>query len=325
MGLAGPVTYGFRLTAVFSPRERLGSHEQTVEIDLGPPIGCVTLRAFPGGSFREAGELLFSGRGYATHGEAEQAGRALKNVIRLAAVEVGKGLDVGQDTVRGRAGQVVIEDYAGRGLQLLPDVHGLQVYEEVAKPVVLLMRGEGTVVTPLDRFTGALRAQAEQAAGVTESRALACDLFVQSRFESSLKSRVLTLVTALEVLSERRERSGVAARLVEEFREAIKRAAGEADGEERRQLDSLLGAANDLRLESIGTAIRELAEPVPASELVGDRDGSGLARASYVARSQLTHDGVTSHDLVALFGPLQSLVRRLCIASDTEIGAAERN
>ena len=74
-----------------------------------------------------------------------------------------------------------------------------------------------------------------------------------------------------------------------------------------------MGAANDLRSESISAAIRRLAESVPSSELIGAADPGDLARTSYDARSQLTHDGVTSHDLTALLGPLEALVRQLVL------------
>jgi hypothetical protein len=310
----GQVTFGFRLMADLTRGEHLSSDEQGMEIDLPAPIGPVTLQAGPGRMpTSKAQVFIFSGQGYALSEEALQAGHALKNAIRLAAVEVGSAIDVGQDVAHGRPGQVVIEEFAKRGFQLLPEVHGLHVYEETGIPTVLMARAEGTAVTPLGAFTDALHTHAGESSDVTEKRALACDLFVQSRFESSPKSRHLTLVTALEVLSQRRERSGRAVQLVEEFREAIKKALREADPAEKKELESLLGASNDLRSESISAAIRRLAESVPSSGPIGDADPGDLVRTSYDARSQLTHDGVTSHDLTALLGPLEALVRQLVL------------
>jgi hypothetical protein len=237
----------------------------------------------------------------------------LKNGVRLAAIDVGSAIDVGQDVAHGQPSQEVIEEFTKRGLQLLPEVHGLHVYEETGVPTVLMARAEGTPVTPLDTFTDALHTHTGESTNVTEKRALACDLFVQSRFESSPKSRHLTLVTALEVLSQRRKRSGRAAQLVEEFRETIKKALRESDPAEKKELESLLGASNDLRSESISAAIRRLAESVPSSGRIGNADPGDLVRTSYDARSQLTHDGVTSHSLTALFGPLEALVRQLVL------------
>jgi hypothetical protein len=208
----------------------------------------------------------------------------------------------------------LIDEAAQRGIQLLPDVHGLQVYEETGTPTVLSLRGEGIVLTPLASFAEALHARAAQAADVDPKRALACDLFAQSRFESSPKSRHLTLVTALAVLSDRLERSGLAAQLVEEFRQAIKHEASEVGQAERAQLDSLLSAANDLRRESIGAAICRLAISIEPANVrdARDVDLTDLARMSYQARSDLVHAGATDQDLTELLGPLEDLIRALC-------------
>src|SRR5262249_19085152 len=144
------------------------------------------------------------------------------------------------------------------------------------------------------------------------------DLFAQSRFESSAKGRHLTLVTALEVLSERREGQGRAAQLVEEFRQAITQRAREAEPAERGQNQSLQRAAHKLRAGSISAATRHLAASVPSSVLTGGVDPIVLVRESYSARSELIHDGVTNRDLTALLGPLEELVRYLCLPSPPE-------
>lgn len=313
------VTFGFRLAVVMTNGQRLSSDEQQAELDLAAPIGHVTLRAWPGGvSFSEAGELVFTGSGYGTSGEAERAGRALQNAIRLAALDIGNAIDVGESG-RGIArrslslGRVVTDLASQHGTLLLPDRHGLQVFEETGTPAVLSVRGSATVTVraPLESFTTALEDRAPQAAEVSEKRALACDLLAQSSTEISRESRHLTLCTALEVLSDRQKRTGRAARLVEDFRVAIRNAlGGSTDPEERKQLDSLLSGANDFREESIGAAIRRLAASAPSAE-VGGADPADLAGKSYGARSDLLHSGTTNRDLAdpLLLG---NLVRYLC-------------
>src|SRR5579863_2027515 len=303
------MTFGFWLAVVLPHGERLGSDEQVQELELAPPIGRATFRASPhGASFKDAERLVFTGAGYETFEAAERAGRALKNAIRLAAVDVGKAVDVGQDLVRGRPGQVVIDRAAQDGAQLLPDVHGLQVYEETGTPMVISIQAEARVIAPLANFIDALNDRSSGAVCINPKRALACDLFAQSRFEFLQKSRHLTLVTALEVLSERQVRSGAAAQLVEDFRKAIKYAAREYEPgtAERRQLDSLLGAANDLRRESISSAIQRLASS-GFSESTGEMQPTEVARMSYQARSDLVHSGATDQNLTELLGPLERL------------------
>ena len=303
--------FGFRLSVLIAPGERLGSDERQVELELAAPIGRVRFRASPReGAAGEAEWLVFTGSGYGTLEAAEQAGRALKNAIRLAAVDAGEAIDVGNDLVRGGPTQVAVDAAAEHGVLLLPDVHGVQVYEETGIPRVLSLRGSSTVEVPFESFTAALRSRAQQPADMSEKQALACDLFAQSRFELSQRSRHLVLCTALEVLAERQGRSGRAAQLVEEFRKAIIRARDEStDDVERAQLDSLLSGASDLRRESIGSAVRRLSASVPTAE-AGGMDPADLAGKSYSVRSDLIHSGVTAQDLAPL-GPLWGLVRYL--------------
>jgi hypothetical protein len=308
------MTFGFLLTVLTNHSEGFSSDETEAQIDLAAPIGRVTLRPLPRGtSFSDAKELIFTGQAYETHEDAKQAGKVLKNAIRLAAVDVHKAVDVGSEVYRTRVGQFAVEDEARNGVLVLPDVHGLQVYEETGIPVVLSARASVSAPAPLPSFIEALSSRAPQAADVSAERALACDLFAQSRFESSQESRHLTLVTALEVLSDRRARSGPAAQLVDEFRQAIRQAAREhaAGTAERKHLDSLLGAADDLRSESISTAIRHLAASIPSSAQSDAAGRDDLVQKSYKARSSLLHKGVTDQDLTALLGPLQELLRSL--------------
>lgn len=307
------MTFGFRLKVIATHGEYFSSDETEVEIDLAAPIGRVVLRPWPAGApFKDARELVFVGKALGTREQAERAGEALKNAIRLAAIDVNKAIDVGSDVHHTSWASVAVDAAATSGILLLDDVHGLLVYEETGHPRVGSARADFMVHAPLTSFLEALDARSAQAANVSAKRALACDLFAQARFESSPKSRHLTLVTALEVLSERLERSGQAGELVKEFRGAIIEASKDADPLEQKQLDSLMGGAQDLRHESIASAIRRLAASIPSADPRAGTNLDDLVRKSYSARSDLIHDGATDRDLMALLDPLQELVRHLC-------------
>jgi hypothetical protein len=286
-----------------------------MDIDLGPDVRHVSMVAGPGqdATFRDATEIFFFGRGYRSRDEAERAGALARNVVRLASAGSGLGLDVGrQDRPRSRLGQVTINKMAAYGFLGLPDVHGLQVYEETGPPTVLRFDATMAVRTPMTRFSAMLRDRVSDAADMDSGRAVACDLWAQAGFESSQVSALFNLVTALEVLSERREREGPSAGLVEIFLEEIGKAMSGAEKAVQSQLDSLMGGVSDLRCESIRAAVRRLVESVPAGRLSNDVSPVQLFSRSYEARSQLIHDGVTSMDLGALIGPLRELVRFLC-------------
>jgi hypothetical protein len=212
-------TWGFEFRAVFPDHQRLDSDEHEVEVDLGDPVGRVTMEArrgftairpIPAGpvALRDAKEIVFTGCGYASVEEAENAGSQVGNAVRLAAVQASVDLAIGsQKTPRTRHAQP--PDYK-------PDVPGLSVHRDGMRAGGSLL-ATAIVLTPLPKFAEALRGWTAPGAMMTPMRALACDLLAQSGFEASPESTHLTLVTALEVLGERRPRTGHAAELVDEF------------------------------------------------------------------------------------------------------------
>jgi hypothetical protein len=312
------MTFGFLLTVTAPRGQHLDSDKNKIDIEFPAPIGRVTLRSSPESvPFKDALELIFIGRALETLDAAKRAGEALKNTIRLAGADVHLAMDVGKEEHRTRVGPTVVSEIVKQGILVLGDVHGLQVYEEIGNPVVLSGRAELRMPRSLTSFVEALIARSGQAENVSEKRTLACDLYAESHFEASFKNRHLTLVTALEVLGERRERSGQARQLVEDFNDAIVQAAREGVNEsERDELNSLLSGANDLRSESIGSAVRRLAASAAPMEGISP---TRLVSKSYSARSDLVHTGMTNQNLTALLGPLTELVRYLATTDPESI------
>jgi hypothetical protein len=318
-------TWGFEFRAVLPDQQHLDSDEHEVEVDLGDPVGRVTMEArrgptpirpIPPGpvALRDAKEIVFTGRGYASEEEAKRAGNQVGNAVRLAATQASVDLAIGsQKAPRNRHAQPPDDK---------SDVPGLSIRRDGMRARASLL-GTAIVLTPLPKFAEALRSWTVPGAMITPKRALACDLLAQSGFESSSESTHLTLVTALEVLGERRPRTGCAAELVDEFLNRIDAATKKADKAERAALQSLRGGAEDLRNESIGAAVRRLAAPVAITWPGWDSSTTQLVTRSYSARSELVHGGQTTHDLGQLGGPLKLLVRNLCLQQPMETEAAE--
>lgn len=168
-------------------------------------------------------------------------------------------------------------------------------------------------------------------AGVAESAHLgrlppraraATSMFAFSRSESSTRARLMSLVTALEVLAERIDRAGPAKELVAEFdRLLYQQLSTEPSHETRTDLDSLAGAMRDLKTVSIGSAIRGLAKRCADDDgaICGMR-AKALADSGYLARSQLLHTGETEIDVAALLGPLEELLARALADAVTTAG-----
>lgn len=314
------MTYGLLLKVTLLPHERIQSDDSEGRtVSLPPPIGTVKLRGSPRGTaFSNAPALMFSGTGYPARADAEGAGRALKEAIQLASLDIGIALDTGLDVTMGGPAPAMIEAVAGQGIQLLPDVHGLQVFEETEHvPVSMSMSMQATVLSPLDSFINSLLIRTHNFKPLDDKRLLACRLYALSRFESSQRSRLLTLVTALDLLSETAPRTGIALEMVNEalkMAKARRREAGRAKApkDELAQIDALMSALGGLRNQSIASSIKRLAADVsPDIEEYG-RSPDQVVDEAYKARNELIHGGQTGVDLASLITPLEQLTIELC-------------
>jgi excisionase family DNA binding protein len=315
----GELTYGFFLKVTLSPYGRFQSEESSdQEITLPVPIGTIRYRGSPAGtSFTDASTVLFSGAGYQTRAEAETAGRALKNVVQLASIDAGIAIDAGRDDVLGGPGQVVIDAAAEQGIQLLPDVHGLQVFEETGRPASLSITAHGVVTSPLRSFASALLIRSYHTKELDAKHSLASQLYGIARFEVSQRSRLLTLVTALDVLSEKNLRGGISQEVASEIldiaKERLKQAKrSEHDEKEMKQLESLISIVGSLKYQSIAASIKELAKDIDRDVLSTELSADEIVGLAYKARNDLIHGGQTSVDLTQLLVPLERLTAEIC-------------
>jgi hypothetical protein len=200
------MTYGFFLKIMLSPYGRFLSEDSSERpLVLPEPIGAVQYRGSPRGTpVSEASAILFIGSQYGTNAAAESVGQRLKAVVQLASLDAGIAIDAGNDEIRGGPGQVMIDSVAEQGVLLLHDVHGLQVFEETGQHVQLSGNAVGYAGSPLAAFENAMIIRARHTKDFDEKHALATQLHGISRFETSQRSRLLTLVTALDVLSQKK-------------------------------------------------------------------------------------------------------------------------
>jgi excisionase family DNA binding protein len=321
------MTYGFFLKVTLSPHERIQSDDTEARTVLLPsPIGAVQLRGSPRGTaFSNAPALMFTGTGYSARTDAEAAGRALKDVVQLASLDIVLGIDTGLDLITGGPAQVMIEAATHEGVQLLPDVHGLQVFEETEHPAVSMgLTAEATVLSPLDTFINSLVIRTHNFKPLDDKRLLACRLYALSRFESSQRGRLLTLVTALDLLSENLPRTGIALEIVNEALDFAKTRRREAKSAgtsvtELSQVDALRSALGGLRNQSISASIKRLAETVGADVMMYGKSPNQIVDEAYRARNELIHGGQAGIDLTSLIAPLEQLTVELCSGSPLSV------
>lgn len=287
-------------------------------------FGTVQLRAEMPAKASEATALVLTGTGHQTEEEARRHGEAAKHALRRAGVVANVPLDMGPDRASGSLGRGFREQLENEhGVQLRDDIHGLDVYEDDSRPVRFLSSRASPIVTAsVDKFVPALEAGFQRGtrrdAVRNEKVSLAADVYMLSEFEVSQRARFLTLMTALEVLSERGERPKPVQKLLVEFLAKSREAAAGAPAQRNRsEFESLIGSLEGLREQSITSAVRDFVRRHigDAEKFDGHRVGEFVTR-SYEVRSRLTHEGRPPDgvDIARLGGELRRLVQAVVVA-----------
>lgn len=133
--------------------------------------------------------------------------------------------------------------------------------------------------------------------------ALACKLYVDSFYETSLESRFLTLIGVLEVLKVKAQRSDDAVALIDHWLWELAKF-----GIDASEKESLAGKLRDLKQVSIGQGIKRTVVKYL------DEDRAREAANLYGVRSKLVHNGVVTGNLQESFDKAQDIVRRLLVA-----------
>lgn len=305
------MTWGFQLVARLPPENGISGPSPQVW-GLPAPVGEVTLTivainpASGGGS-----DLQFRAGQFASEGDAQNAGQSLRDCLRVVTALDGSGLDVGRDRQVSAIGAGVRPQFDERakreGHFLVEDVHGLVVYEE--EPGLEPLRVSLRAAASVQRASEGVRDLVIRAAGAgpwTYKQLLASDLVALADRESWDGARLVTLATAAEVLAERKERTGLARTLVEQFVVHAEKALEASTNEsEKRDLQGLVAAVKDLRQSSISASIRDLARDTRPQ----DPEAPKLANRAYTSRSQLVHTGESSTDPASLWPGLLELIR----------------
>lgn len=122
---------------------------------------------------------------------------------------------------------------------------------------------------------------------ISDKEELAIELFCSSQLNTQPNSQFVILVTAVEALIDREQRSDEALKLIDVFKEEIRNT-----GLDPRERDSLVGSLQDLRLESIKRAGLRLAQSLETEYKVGPGrklNADDFFSKCYDLRSEIVH------------------------------------
>jgi hypothetical protein len=247
--------------------------------------------------------ILWCG-GFTSEEETRAAGVRVKTAVMLAGVLLGFGIDVGTDQVISPGAQ---RKDGQPDDHLQPDVHGLQVVPEIDGKMLFGFVYVGDLVPKNfpQSFQEKVAESYVQNKVLTKKQTLAAQLYNQSHFLSSDAARFVTLISAVEALSEQRNRSPVARALIAQMIQMTAAASG-LEEDERKSLKDALG---NLKRASIRSTCRALVK------MYGEPSDVKHFRHAYEIRSTLVHEGEPPPgiDLAAELRTLDPLVRRLIV------------
>ena len=167
--------------------------------------------AVSGESLRESQWLLIKdvGEGFSTVHEATEAGRHVKNAVMWWGAKERVGVDVGNDSADGMVTQTWIDQArVEQGVRLLNEFHGLHVYEEDPDLPTRFVwsRVEAKLRKGVEVFEESFREAVDLGLEFTDRETLAFELYGLSHFESAERARFLTLINAIETISEPKTR-----------------------------------------------------------------------------------------------------------------------
>lgn len=267
-----------------------------------------------GKPIKDFSDAAIIGSPYSTPEQAREAAEQVKAALLIWAVRGKVGIDLGDGRLRGglfAPGIKMFEEMYKRPIR--NDVHGVDVYEH--KDNMMFVRMAATALLGKDSaiFKSQFIEIYTQRISLTDKQKLASELFCASYFDVSFRSRLITLVTAIEAMLDPAERTNQDKDIIISMEELVSSSSLSAETKE-----SLLSSLQWLKYESIRQAGRNL-----AVRFLGDQEYAGMTAPRffnhcYDLRSQILHDGKPKNetiDLSNITNILQGFVSNVLIAS----------
>lgn len=250
-------------------------------------------------------EFILIGSKHPSESVARARGEAWIARIKIAAAHRHIGVDFGRRVPQGGwTPDALAAMSAQHNVQAFNDNYGLHVFR--CSPPQVFFSGSGELTVGEPRFSELVAQVSDLRMPLTKADDLACDLYASSFFQHSTDAKFVTLVTAMEAMITPAMRSEGA---IDHMGTLIKMTEASKDLS-RSEKDSLKGALDRLKSESIGHAGRRMVN------VLGDREYAGVQPASffrtcYDLRSGLVHGNIPAPDPIEIanrVGPLTEFV-----------------
>lgn len=242
------------------------------------------LAAIPASTtLKDARWLHVKSAGYKTAEDAMLAAERLRRQLLLAGTIRWMGFDLGLDKVTTALGEefrAQLEEQ--QGYRIRNSIHGIDIYEEEESRETKFVdiSAQGTVTADPSAFLDTMKAVEHKVDTLSKAQIMSMSLLNDSLSMSSSDSQLLARVTSMEVLCERKRRSGPLVQALEHLTKVL--AELTLNDEDRELLKNHLLNG---KKESIGEACRR-----HVATLLGEQKIETFDQI-YKARSHLVHAG----------------------------------
>jgi len=307
-------SYDFRIRFDLSPMHRINADVERIELLNSPTGECIRLRSnITGTPIKDHNRASIIGGPYPSESLAGQAADKSKRALLYWAIEQHAGIDFGDGKQRSVVTNQGLAFYEKQiGFPCRNDNQGIDIFEHVENLRFVSFNVNAIVGISPPNFISTFQHEYQSARQLTPKQELAIEIYTGSFFDTSARSRFITLVTAVEALLEPSRRPGEVLTLVEGFETTTRQIIKDV-----RNRDSILGSLNWLRYQSIGQAGRELANIFLPNELFDGLSSQDFFTRCYDLRSNLLHRGTAadkSVDTLQLANFMETFVNHLLLA-----------
>lgn len=274
--------FAFRIRFHLSDGDAVNIETEKFEIHPSGSAPHLILHSLDSEKISTARRFSISCSGLDSQETASDIGMRVKHALLIAGAQLKMGVDVGKDIATSGVGKFLRDQAMEHGVQSLNDIHGLLVFpDDMPVNFIRVFSVKVIVGRPPEKFTEALIHGYELAPSLDQKIILALEMYSASHFESSLRARFLTLVTAVEVLADQEELDEEVRLHIENLIEETKRS--NIPFGRKELLSSRLG---QLKKESINSACKGL-----VTKYLDDESASQFTNY-YSIRGKILHNGV---------------------------------
>lgn len=307
--------FEFRLRFNLLGNDHLKCDDEELELVRSDDGKRIRLRAGPRGSpIKSSSQIAITGGPYQSEGEALRVAQLAREAVVVWAVKQRLGVEFGDGKLRRFITDSGREHYQRQlGHPIRNDQLGIDVYEMQEGLLFASISLDLSVDKRADTFVDQFREGITMPLHLSEKQRLAAELYCFSFFDTSFRSRFITLVTAVEALLNPAVRSDNVERLVDDVKNML--SSLETDDATR---ESMRGSLDYMKYESIGQAARSLAASLLGNRKYGGARADRFFNRCYKLRSEIVHRGKPSDSTVDLLqesNALQAFVADLLLAS----------